>query len=408
MLLVCAMILAAACGSAGSGTTGGSGASTGNGQAGGGGEETGPTGEPFKVGVLLPYSGVYAALGESMTNAMELYFESIGWQAGGRPIELIKEDTEANPEVGLRRVRKLVEQDEVDILTGVVSSGVLMSIRDYVDEAGVFLISSNAGAVPIATDRKSPYIWLVSYTNAQPPSALGAWWYENVAQEVFLTAPDYQAGYDSTGAFRETFEAAGGRVVGELFPPLGTTDYAPYLTQIREANPASIYAFFAGSDARNFILAYEQYGLKGQIPLAAAGFMFDETTLAAVGEAAVGHYHSMHWAYTLDNPVNRQFVPAYEERFGVKPDLYAVQAYDAAQLIAHILNELDGDISDDEAVRQVILNAQLDSPRGKLRFDPERHAVRQTFYILRVEKVGDDVTNVVVDSVEDWMWPPTE
>src|SRR5690606_30650756 len=293
VLLVCAMILAAACGSAGSGTTGGSGASTGNGQAGGGGEETGPTGEPFKVGVLLPYSGVYAALGESMTNAMELYFESIGWQAGGRPIELIKEDTEANPEVGLRRVRKLVEQDEVDILTGVVSSGVLMSIRDYVDEAGVFLISSNAGAVPIATDRKSPYIWLVSYTNAQPPSALGAWWYENVAQEVFLTAPAYQAGYDSTGAFRETFEAAGGRVVGELFPPLGTTDYAPYLTQIREANPASIYAFFAGSDARNFILAYEQYGLKGQIPLAAAGFMFDETTLAAVGEAAVGHYHSM-------------------------------------------------------------------------------------------------------------------
>lgn len=360
---------------------------------------------PFKLGVILPYSGVYASLGESMTKAMELYFESVGYQAGGRPIIIIREDTEAKNDVGLRKTRMLVEQHQVDMLTGIVSSGVLLTVRDYVDESKVFLLVSNAGATQTSLDRKSPYIFRTSFTNTQPPSALGEWWYKNIAQEAFVIAPDYAAGYDSINGFRDTFEKAGGKIVGELLPPLGTTDYAPYLTQIRQANPGSVYAFFAGSDARNFVQQYEDYGLKGQIPLGAAGFMLEEDILAAVGEAALGHYSAMHWAYGLDIPENKAFIEAYEAKWNISPDVYAVAAYDTAKLIVEILNQLDGDLSDENAVRQAILNTPITGPRGTIQMDSEKHTVRQNMYIRQVELIDGRVTNKVLDFVPDWMHP---
>src|SRR2546430_7474242 len=170
---------------------------------------------PVKIGVVLPYTGVYAVLGESITQAMELVFARENWTVAGRKVEMIREDDEMKPPVGIRKMEKLIDSDKVDILTGPVHSGILMGMRDKVHSSKTILIVSNAGADAISRERCSRWIFRASFSNWQPNFPLGTWVAKNVSKEVFLTAPNYQAGKDMMGAFKESFEAAGGKIIGE-------------------------------------------------------------------------------------------------------------------------------------------------------------------------------------------------
>src|SRR5215467_5957347 len=183
---------------------------------------------PLKVGLVLPYTGVYAVLGESITQGMELVFAREGWAVAGRKIEMVKEDDEMKPPVGIRKTEKLIDSDKVDILTGPVHSGILMGMRDKVHASKTILIVSNAGADAISRERCSKWIFRTSFSNWQPNQPMGDWVAKHVAKDVFIAAPNYQAGKDQLGAFRETFLPAGGKVIAEDYPKLGETDYAPY------------------------------------------------------------------------------------------------------------------------------------------------------------------------------------
>src|SRR4026208_1307004 len=209
--------------------------------------------DPVKVGLVLPYSGVYAVLGESITQGMELVFARENWTVAGRKIEMIKEDDEMQPPVGVRKTEKLIDSDTVDILTGPVHSGILMGMRDKVHNSKTILIVSNAGADAIARERCSKWIFRTSFSNWQPGQPMGGWVAKNVSKEVFLTAPNYQAGKDMLNAFKETFLPAGGKVAGDDSPKPGETDYAPYLTKIRQSGAKVVYAFYSGTDAVNFV-----------------------------------------------------------------------------------------------------------------------------------------------------------
>src|SRR5262249_5240069 len=170
---------------------------------------------PLKVGLVLPYTGVYAVLGESITQGMELVFARENWQVAGRKVELVKEDDEMKPPVGIRKTEKLIDSDKVDILTGPVHSGILMGIRDKVHNSKTVLIVSNAGADAISRDRCSKWIFRTSFSNWQPNQPMGGWVANHVAKQAFLLAPNYQAGKDMIGAFKESYLAAGGSVAAE-------------------------------------------------------------------------------------------------------------------------------------------------------------------------------------------------
>ena len=162
-------------------------------------------GGPVKIGLVLPYTGVYAELGNSITQAMELVFARENWTVAGRKIEMIKEDDEMKPPVGVRKTEKLIDSDKVDILTGPVHSGILMGMRDKVHNSKTILIVSNAGADAISRDRCSKWIFRTSFSNWQPCQPMGGWVAKNVSKEVFQIAPNYQAGKDMMEAFRETY-----------------------------------------------------------------------------------------------------------------------------------------------------------------------------------------------------------
>jgi branched-chain amino acid transport system substrate-binding protein len=364
---------------------------------------------PIKIGVVLPYSGVYAVLGESITQAMELVFARENWTVAGRKIEMIKEDDEMKPPVGIRKTEKLIDSDKVDILTGPVHSGILMGMRDKVHNSKTILIVSNAGADAISRERCSKWIFRTSFSNWQPCQPMGGWVAKNVSKDVFLTAPNYQAGKDMMGAFKETFVPAGGKVVAEDYPKLGETDYAPYLTKIRQSGAKAVFAFFSGSDAVNFVKQYAQYGLKDSIKLTGAGFLTEPDVLPAQGAAALGVITGHFYTPLLDNQTNHAFVKAFREKyFGKMPDGFACQGYDTAEVIVRALKAVNGNTQDKDKLVDAIAKVEFDSPRGRFRFDPKTHNVIQPFiYVREVREVYGGLNNVVIDKVANVADPGT-
>jgi branched-chain amino acid transport system substrate-binding protein len=366
-------------------------------------------GAPVKIGVVLPYSGVYAVLGESITQAMELVFARENWTVAGRKIEMIKEDDEMQPPVGIRKTEKLIDSDKVDILTGPVHSGILMGMRDKVHNSKTILIVSNAGADAISRGRCSKWIFRASFSNWQPNQPMGGWVAKNLSKEVFLTAPNYQAGKDMMDAFKETYLPAGGKVVGEDYPKLGETDYAPYLTKIRQSGAKAVYAFYSGTDAVNFVKQFDQFGLKQTIKLAGAGFLTEPDVLPAQGRSALGVITGHFYTPLLENPTNQAFVRDFRAKFGGKmPDGFACQGYDTAETIVRALKATSGNTQDKDKLVAAIEKTEFESPRGPFRFDPKTHNVIQPFiYIREVKDVSGGLNNVPFDKVANVADPGT-
>jgi len=366
-------------------------------------------GGPLKIGLVLPYSGVYQVLGESITQGMELVFAREGNKIAGREVQLIKEDDEMQPPVGLRKTDKLIESDKVDILTGPVHSGILMGMRDKVHNSKTILIVSNAGADAISRGRCSKWIFRASFSNWQPCQPMGGWVAKNVAKDVFLTAPNYQAGKDMMNAFKETYVPAGGKIIGEEYPKLGETDYAPLLTKIRQSGAKAVFAFFSGTDAVNFVKQYDQFGLKGQVKLTGAGFLTEPDVLPAQGKAALGTITGHFYTPQLDNPVNKKFVADFKAKFaGKTPDGFACQGYDTAEVIVRAVKAVNGNTQDKDRLVAAIAKVEFDSPRGRFRFDPKTHNIIQPFiYVREVKEVAGGLDNVPIDKIANVADPGT-
>ena len=364
---------------------------------------------PLKIGLVLPYTGVYAVLGESITLAMELVFARENWTVAGRKIEMIKEDDEMKPPVGIRKTEKLIDSDKVDILTGPVHSGILLGMRDKVHASKTILIVSNAGADDISRSKCSRWIFRASFSNWQPNQPMGAWVAKNVAKDVFIAAPNYAAGKEQLGAFKETFVPAGGKLIGEDYPKLGETDYAPYLTKIKQSGAKAVYAFFSGSDAVNFVKQFDEFGLKGSVKLTGAGFLTEPDVLPAQGKAALGVITGHFYTPLLDNPTNQKFVKDFQAKFGGKmPDGFACQGYDTAEIIVRAVKAVNGNTQDKDKLVDAIAHQEFDSPRGRFRFDAKTHNVIQPFiYVREVKEATGGLNNVVIDRIANVADPGT-
>ena len=352
---------------------------------------------PLALGVLLPYSGVYAQLGEDITNGMELYFEDNG-EIAGRSIELVEEDTEGDPQTGVQAARTLMEREEAEILTGAVSTAVAYGVIDLVEREQMPFVISNALGND-ATRGGVEYVFRASGSSWQVSYPMGEYLVENDVENIYISAADYAAGQEMSDGFEEGFTAAGGNVVGEVYPPLGTNDYSSFLTRIQQADEAQgVWNFYAGSDAVRFINQASSAGLDK--PIFGSGYLADADTLPAQGEAALGVRTALYYATTLDNPENEEFVNSYRERYDSEPSVYSVQGYDAAWLIGEALKETEGNTEDTDALIEAMENVEFQSPRGPMELD-DNHNPIQNIYIREVQENGGELENVVVDTIEN-------
>jgi len=343
-------------------------------------------GEPLRVGVLIPTSGVYTTLGTTMLQGFNLFVDRNPEAFAGRRLETVTTDEGETAQSGVDAAQRLLNAERADLVVGIVSSSVALNVRDLFDGEQVPLIIANAGASVLTGEAASPFVFRTSFSNVQEGSALGQYLYDEVAQrDVFLIGPDYAAGIEHLIGFRTRFEAAGGVVRGELAPPFASTeDYNPFLEEIRAADPSAVFAFFSGGEAIRFVQQYAEAGMKEQIPLLGTP-LTDETVLGAQGQAAEGIRTSLHYALDLDNPANLAFVDAYRDAYGEDPTSFAVQAYDAAQLLALTLQSTGGDTSDVGGLVEAMAAAgPIDSPRGSFELD-EGHNPVQNFYLRQVE-----------------------
>ncbi len=335
-----------------------------------------------KVGLMLPATGTFAALGTAIENGFKLYVAEQGGKLAGREIEYVKVDDESDPAKATDNVNKLVKRDNVDVLVGSVHSGVAMAMAKVAKDTGTLLIVPNAGADAVTGPMCAQNIFRSSFSNWQPGYAMGEVVAKKGHKNVVTITWKYAAGDESVRGFKEAFEKSGGKVVKELNLPFPNVEFQALLTEIAAAKPDAVYTFFAGGGAVKFVKDYSAAGLKKNIPLYGSGFLTDGT-LEAQGADADGILTALHYADGMGNARDTAFRQAFAKAHNVQPDVYAVQGYDAAQILATGLNAVKGDMSKKAEFADAVTKATIDSPRGKFTLSKAHNPV-QDFYLRQV------------------------
>jgi branched-chain amino acid transport system substrate-binding protein len=209
----------------------------------------------------------------------------------------------------------------------------------------------------------------------------------------------YAAGDESVAAFKESFEKRGGQVVKELTLPFPNVEFQSLLTEIAATKPDAVYTFFAGGGAVKFVKDYAQAGLKKNIPLYGAGFLTDGT-LEAQAAAAEGVLTTLHYADSLNTPRDNSFRLSYVKSYKLQPDVYAVQGYDAAQILAAGMVAVKGDLTKKAEFTDAVRKARIDSPRGAFTMSKAHNPV-QDIYLRQVVGKENKVVSVASKALLD-------
>ena len=357
------------------------------------------SGAPVKVGLMLPATGTFAALGAAIENGFKLYVQEQGGKLGGRSIEYFKVDDESDPSKATDNVNKLIKRDQVDVIVGTVHSGVALAMAKAAKESNTVLIVPNAGADAITGPMCGPNIVRSSFSNWQPGYATGVVAAQKGYKRAMTITWNYAAGAETVKGFTEAFEKGGGKVIKDLNVPFPNVEFQALLTEIAAQKPDVVYAFFAGGGAVKFVKDYAAAGLMKAVPLMGSGFL-TEGTLEAQGAAAQGLLTALHYADNIDTPRNNAFRNAYAVAYKVNPDVYAMQGYDAAQILGAGLAAVKGDMSKREAMAAAMRKATVDSPRGKFKLSAAGNPV-QDMYIREAKGNYNEARGVAVKALAD-------
>jgi len=353
----------------------------------------------LKVGLMLPYTGTFAALGVAIENGFRLYVGEQGGKLAGRELEFVKVDDESDPAKATDNVNKLIKRDNVDVIVGTVHSGVAMAMAKAAKDNNALLLIPNAGEDSITGPMCAPNIIRTSFTNSAAGVAMG----KVAADKGYKTAVTltwkYAAGEQSTGGFKEAFEKGGGKVVKELTLPFPTVEFQPFLTEIAALKPDAVYVFFAGGGAVKLVKDYDAAGLRKTIPLLGPGFLTDGT-LEAQGASAEGLLTTLHYADELDNPKNNAFRAAYKKAYNLEPDVYAMQGYDTGQVLVAGMKAVGGDVKKRDALIKAMQTAKIDSPRGPFTLSKANNPV-QDYYLRQVVNGKNKSIGVAIKGYAD-------
>ena len=359
------------------------------------------SGEPVRVAILVDTSKSYSFLGDLYTKGVQMAFEEAGNTIGGRKIELVVEDTEGTPAVAFAKARKTLATFKPHFLLGPIASSEYAAIKDLATKSRALwlILTQGAGAEDTVLPICSPNAFSMSWNNWQLSHPFAEWAYKNVAKEFWLAYANYNWGQGAGAVFKQSFEKLGGKITGSIAPPLGTSDYAPFLSKIVESKPPAVFCFFAGGDAVNFVSQWHKFGLHKTTKLTGQGFLVDDSVLPAQGEAALGTLSILNWARTLDLPANKKFISGFESRYKGKLPvaIYPIIGYDAGRLIIEAVTKANS--TELEKLIPIVEGLELDSARGKVRFDRKTHEMIQPYYITETRKVGDRLSNVVLGTL---------
>ncbi len=362
-------------------------------------QDAAPGQGPIRIGLIASYTGPYADYGRQFDAGMATWLRENGGRVAGRPVEIVRRDTAgAAPDLAKRAAQELIVRDKVDLIAGLDFSPNAYAIAPVVTQAKVaaLVLNASSSGIPAA----SPYIARLSFTVGQVSAPMGTWMARQGIRRAYTVVADYAPGVDSEVAFRKAFEAAGGQVTGAIRTPLSTLDFAPFIQRIRDAKPQAVFFFFpSGVMPPAFLKSWKERGMEAAgIRLFATGGATDDSFLQATGDVALGLVTSHHYSYAHPSARNRQFTRNFEAEVGggLRPNYFAVTAYDGMSALAAALAKTRGDTTGDKLVA-ALAGLKLESPRGPVEIDTTTRDVVQTVYIRRVERVGGQLVNVEFD-----------
>jgi branched-chain amino acid transport system substrate-binding protein len=337
-----------------------------------------------KVGMITTLSGGGAGLGIDARDGFMLALKLSGSDA----VEVVIEDDQQKPEVAVQLADKMIQAENVDVLTGIIWSNLAMAVVPSAVAQDKIYLSVNAGPSALAGAGCHPNYFNVAWQNDNLHEAAGAYASNAGYAKTFILAPNYPAGTDALTGFKRFYK---GELAGEVYTTLGQTDYAAEIAQIRASGADSVFFFLPGGMGISFMKQYADSGVG--LPVVGPAFSFDQGILQAVGAAALGVVNTSQWGKDLDNEANKTFVPAFQEEYGRLPSLYASQGYDTANLLLSAMGKAD--ISDKEAFRAALKEADFASTRGDFKFGNNNHPI-QDIYVREVIQEGDVFTNKII------------
>jgi branched-chain amino acid transport system substrate-binding protein len=369
----------------------------------------------LKIGVPLPFTGVVAESAEEMRQTFEMYVDQQGGTLGGLPVDVIFEDTETDAELVVTKTRKLIDEDQVHIISGPMLAFEGLAMLDSVNQAGIPWVGQTGVASDDYTRLGTPTLTAAAkHTASQETMPLGTYAYEDLGyRNVATLGQDYAWGWQTVGGFQYAFEAAGGDVVQKLWAPIGTTDFAPFVNQIKKDVDA-VYVTLIGADIPRFVQAYGDFGLKESIPMLTSEDLVAQDAIRFYsGDAAVGIVGITPFTANLDRPEMQAFVQAYEERTGNIPTFWGESAYVAAMVIDRTLTYLaeeqgialedlpDWVRNNGEAFAAASRKIDLsDAPSSAVTVDEYNRQVRD-FYIVELVDEGGTITDRLVETVPE-------
>ncbi|WP_238009421.1 ABC transporter substrate-binding protein [Dactylosporangium sp. AC04546] len=340
---------------------------------------------------MVPKSGVYASIGTDLERAMQIYLDKHDGKLGGRTVELVTVDEGSTPQVGTAAARRLVQQEQVAAVTGIVNSATAVGVATVFSDAKTPVVSTGQ-----VTD--NPFWWRVGWTNPMMNTSIVDYLVARGKDKpVYLIGADYKQGRDIIDAVKAGLQAGGVTVAGTTFTPFGTTqDYQPYLAEIQKSKAGAVYAFYAGAEATRFVTQYSQFGLNTQATLY-GNQALTEGNLAAQGPAAAGVLTNSIYSPSIDSPVNKQFVEAYAAKFNAKPSVYSEAQYASAAVLDKAIASIGKGTVNGEAINAALGKVgDIETPRGTWRFDSFQ-APTQTIYLRRATNTGGAMVDEVIE-----------
>jgi len=369
--------------------------------------------EPFKIGLILPYTGIFASISEDETRGFEIALDEFGREVAGRKIELYKGDSELKPPIALQQANKLISQDGVDIIVGGSSSSEAFALRGALLPRKMPFVIIQAAANELTRELCDPLLVRTSFNAYAFESAFGPWLAANAGKKAFTIAPDYSAGHQIIESFAAGFKEAGGEIVGQAWTRFRETrDFGPFLGQAKESGADFIYVFFGGAESIQFITQHASFGLKDSLPVYGNQWVYGGNILKAQGDAAVDGKFITLYMTDIDTPENKAFVAEYEKRHGVLPTMDSVFGYDAAKAVLLGLQKRLGPEGQprilDPALGRAIGSVSYKSPRGAYRIDPAtQNVVNEDLYVGVVEKKDGELVHRMLDKIKGAADPGT-
>jgi branched-chain amino acid transport system substrate-binding protein len=371
---------------------------------------------PIKIGLLTPLTGVVASGGKEIQEGFELYWNQVGHKIAGREVQVFVEDDGSNPDISLQKARKLTEQTKVDFLIGDLLANTGLAVAEYAKTNGIPYFIPVIAADELTQRKRIPnVIRIAGYSASQMPRPLADYAFKKKNYKKIITiSQDYTFGHEQCGGFAQVLTELGGSILAQHWNPLNTQDFSPYLAQIQSANPDAVFAMETGADATRLIQQWNNFGLKGKIPLLGAQNATDQSVIRTLGAEAEGILTSAHFAEGNDAPATKKFVAEYEAAYKKLPSIYGFSHYSAALWLAEAIKAVKGNIEDRpkflDAVRKVVLT---DSPLGRpVRLDAYGNPIYDVFIRNVVKRPDGRYWNVPIETYPNvsqfWTYKPEE